>query len=68
MGGEPIPYIKEIQVGPLPVSTTTTYSPLSWYYQNSTVPGVPGEGNFPFNARAAYDIEETALDGEYIRN
>jgi len=64
MGGLSIPVIKELQVGPLPISSSTKAIPYSYPYQNSTVPGVEGEGNFPFNSRTSYGIELNALDGE----
>ncbi|KAG8952398.1 hypothetical protein FRC03_012161 [Tulasnella sp. 419] len=61
MAGLPIPVVKELTVGPLPISEKTTYAPLSYLYQNSTVPGVEGSGVFPFNARNADSIESAAL-------
>ncbi|KAG8928953.1 hypothetical protein FRC02_006181 [Tulasnella sp. 418] len=61
MGGLPIPVVKEITVGPLPISNSTTYAPLSYLYQNSTVPGVEGSGVFPFNSRFTTSLESDAL-------
>ncbi|KIO19433.1 hypothetical protein M407DRAFT_30937 [Tulasnella calospora MUT 4182] len=64
-GGYSVPHVKELQVGPLPISSETKAVSFSYIYQNSTVPGVDGEGVFPFNARTTYGIESTAL-GAFI--
>lgn len=61
-GGSSVPHVKELQIGPLPISSETKAVPFSYVYQNSTVPGVEGEGVFPFNARTTYGIESAALD------
>jgi len=62
-GASSIPVIKELMVGPLPISSNTTYQPLSYPYQNSSVLGVDGLCVFPFNARYPASIEIAALDG-----
>ncbi|KAG9123312.1 hypothetical protein FRC07_015107 [Ceratobasidium sp. 392] len=57
-GGLDIPLIQEYMVGPLPISSNTTYTPYSYVYQNSTA-GVGASGAFPFNARYTASIEES---------
>ncbi|KAG9096766.1 hypothetical protein FRC07_010880 [Ceratobasidium sp. 392] len=63
-GGITTPLIQEYMVGPLPISSHTTYTPYSYVYQNSTA-GVGASGAFPFNARYADSLETTAID-EFI--
>ncbi|KAG9019179.1 hypothetical protein FRB90_005515 [Tulasnella sp. 427] len=60
-GGYSTPHVKELQVGPLPISSKTKGTPFSYIYQNSTVSGVQGDGVFPFNSRTTYSIESAAL-------
>ncbi|KAG8906468.1 hypothetical protein FRC01_008003, partial [Tulasnella sp. 417] len=61
-GGYSVPHVKELQVGPLPISSETKGVPFSYIYQNSTVAGVEGDGVFPFNSRTTYGIEGAALN------
>ncbi|KAG9040344.1 hypothetical protein FS837_000767 [Tulasnella sp. UAMH 9824] len=65
-GGYSVPHIKELQVGPLPISSETKAVPFSYVYQNSSIPGVEGEGVFPFNSRPNYGIEGAALDVSFM--
>ncbi|KAG8892264.1 hypothetical protein FRB99_002842, partial [Tulasnella sp. 403] len=61
-GGYPTPFVQELQVGPLPISGETSCTPLGSLYQNSTIPGVDGDGKIAFNSRTTYSIEGAALD------
>ncbi|KAB5594148.1 Primary-amine oxidase [Ceratobasidium theobromae] len=60
-GGLKIPRVQEYMVGPLPISAKTTYSPLSYVYQNSTA-GINASGAFPFNARYTASVESAKID------
>ncbi|KAG8950765.1 hypothetical protein FRC04_007184 [Tulasnella sp. 424] len=54
--------VKELQIGPLPISSETKAVPFSYVYQSRTVPAVEEQGGFPFNSMTTYGIESVALN------